>query len=66
MLAKLVILIPSVFSMALCVYLLAGIAIYLRALYKALPATEQAGPRRARRAHISSTASVEIEAIPAV
>ncbi len=67
MLVKLIILIPSVFSMALCAYLLTGLAIYFRALYKSMPASE---PARARRhTHIASASpasSVEIEAIPAI
>ena len=65
MLLKLILLVPSVGSIALCTYLLAGIAIYLRALYKTAPATEPLRPRHSRVAPMSSAAPIEIEAIPA-
>ena len=66
MLLKLVILVPSVFSMALCVYLLAGIAVYFRSLYKTALASESVRTRHASGvASLSSAAPVEIEVIPA-
>jgi hypothetical protein len=65
MLLKLILLIPSVGSIALCTYLLAGITIYLRALYKNAPATEPIRSRHNRVASTSPAAPIEIEAIPA-
>jgi hypothetical protein len=38
MLLTLILLIPSVLSLALCVYLLVGMVIYLRGLYQTTPA----------------------------
>ena len=66
MLLKLILLVPSVGSIALCTYLLAGISLYLRALYKSVPATEPVRSRHARVAPTSSAAPIEIEAIPAI
>lgn len=40
MLLKLVILVPSILSMALCAYLLIGISLYFRSLYKTAPASK--------------------------
>lgn len=66
MLLKLIVLVPSVFSVALCLYLLAGIAIYFRSLYKTALASESARTSHANGvASLSSAAPVEIEAIPA-
>ena len=65
MLPKLIVLIPLICSTALCAYLLAGIAIYLRALYKNAPAIETVRSRHSRGASTSSAAPIEIEAIPA-
>jgi hypothetical protein len=65
MLLKLVLLIPSVGSLALCTYLLAGLFIHFRALYKTAPARKLA---RAGASHMDSTSSatsIEIDAIPA-
>lgn len=62
MLLKLVLLVPTVFSIALCAYLLVGISLYFRSLYKTVPASDFA---RTRRAHRIASASSEIEAIPA-
>ena len=67
MLPKLVLLIPSVLSIALCTYLLAGIFIYFRSLYKTLPAVSN-NPARSEHAPLafaSTAAPVEIDAIPA-
>ena len=61
MLLTLILLIPSVLSVALCAYLFAGLFIYLRSLYQTAPAS----PKLARVASASSAASIEIEAIPA-
>lgn len=66
MLLKLVLLIPSVCSIALCTYLLGGVFIYLRSLYKTLPVVANSAPQpHAPLASRSSAASLEIEAIPA-
>jgi hypothetical protein len=66
MLPKLVLLIPSVLSIALCTYLLAGIFIYLRSLYKTVPDVSNPAPQpHAHLASASSAVPVEIEAIPA-
>ena len=65
MLLKLILLIPSVGSLALCTYLLAGIFIHFRALYKTAPASKLAHTDSARVASTSSAASIEIDAIPA-
>ena len=67
MLLKLVILVPSVFSIALCSYLLVGIGIYFRALFKTALASESARTRHdSSVAAVSSSApSVEMEALPA-
>lgn len=62
MLLKLVILVPSVFSMALCAYLLVGIGLYFRALYRTVP-TSKFAPTPHAPGIVS--ASSEIEAIPA-
>jgi hypothetical protein len=62
MLLKLVILVPSVFSMALCAYLLVGLGLYFRALYKTVPASQLS---QTPHAHGIASASSEIEAIPA-
>ena len=63
MLLTLILLIPSVLSLALCTYMLAGLFIYLRNLYQTAPAGELA--RTARMASTPSAPSMEIEAIPA-
>ena len=66
MLPKLIVLIPAVCSLALCTYLLAGIFIYFRSLYKTLPAVgNSARQPHAPLASRSSAASLEIEAVPA-
>ena len=66
MLLKLILLIPSVCSIALCTYLLAGILIYFRSLYKSLPAVSNpAHQPHAPLASCSSAAPLEIEAVPA-
>jgi hypothetical protein len=66
MLLKLILLIPSVLSIALCTYLLAGVFIYFRSLYKTLPAVSNpARQSPAPLAFASTAAPVEIEAIPA-
>ena len=66
MLLKLVLLIPSVLSIALCAYLLAGVFIYFRSLYKTLPAVSNAARQpHAPLASCSSAAPLEIEAVPA-
>lgn len=44
MLLTLVLLIPTVLSLALCAYLLAGLFIYLRNLYKTTTASKLASP----------------------
>jgi hypothetical protein len=67
MLLKLILLVPSVLSIALCAYLLVGLSLYFRALYRTVPAVKFA---RTRHAHgvasaSSSAATVEIEALPA-
>lgn len=63
MLLKLILLVPSVFSLALCAYLLTGIMLYFRALYKTAHARATAQAPHARI--MTSHASSEIEAIPA-
>ena len=61
MLLTLILLIPSVLSLALCTYLLAGLFIYLRDLYQTAPASTTS----ARMISQPSPASIEIDAIPA-
>ena len=61
MLLTLILLIPSVLSLALCAYLLGGLFIYLRSLYQTAPA----GKKLAHVNATSSAASIEIEALPA-
>lgn len=66
MLLKMLLLIPTVCSIALCTYLLAGVFIYFRSLYKTLPVVANAAPQpHAHLASRSSAPSLEIEAIPA-
>jgi hypothetical protein len=66
MLLKLVLLVPSVFSVALCAYLLVGISLYFRALFKTALASESARTRHERSvAAASSIPSAELEALPA-
>ena len=63
MLLNLILLIPSVLSLALCTYLSAGLFIYLRDIYKTAPTGKL--ERTARVASTQSAPSMEIEAIPA-
>ena len=66
MLLKLVILVPSVFSIALCAYLLIGLSLYFRALVKSGLAIESARARCDRSLGSASPApAVEMEALPA-
>jgi hypothetical protein len=66
MLLKLVILVPSVFSIALCAYLLVGIGIHFRSLYRTALASESARARHDSSVSAASSApSVEMEALPA-
>ena len=61
MLLTLILLIPSVLSLALCTYLLAGLFIYLRDLYQ----TAHASATSARVISRPAAASIEVSAIPA-
>jgi hypothetical protein len=65
MLIKLIILIPSVLSIALCTYLLAGIALYVRALYQSVPVIEPTRRGVVPASSATAIAPVEIEPLPA-
>jgi hypothetical protein len=65
MLLKLILLIPSVGSLALCTYLLAGLFIHFRALYRTAPVSKLVRTASAHVESTSSAASIEIDAIPA-
>jgi hypothetical protein len=68
MLLKVVLLIPTICSLVLCSYLLIGLCLYFRALYKTAPAVSRLsrqGALKPRLASTSSRASIDIEAIPA-
>jgi hypothetical protein len=68
MLLKVVLLIPTICSLVLCSYLLIGLCLYFRALYKSMPAASRLPRREALTPRVASTSSrapIDIEAIPA-